>query len=57
MDRKDVAVAPTVQRAERGEKGDRGEQGQRGPAGADVSALSSHGIISVQCLSQSSLHC
>ena len=37
IDKKDVPVAPTVQKAERGEKGDRGESGPRGPPGVDVS--------------------
>lgn len=37
VDRKDMTVAPKVQKGERGEKGDKGETGSRGPAGADVS--------------------
>lgn len=39
VDRKDIPLAPTVQKAERGEKGDKGEPGLRGPSGLDVSRL------------------
>ncbi|KAM9408211.1 uncharacterized protein col7a1 [Pholidichthys leucotaenia] len=35
VDRKDVFLAPTIQKPAKGEKGDRGEPGLRGPSGAD----------------------
>lgn len=37
VDRKDIPLAPTVQKAQKGEKGDRGEAGPRGQSGLDVS--------------------